>query len=112
MHGLVHLLYFVSYWPIAEMEEVPYKTTLLNGRWDIGPGGIRLFGFLCLLATLGFVFAAYGFAFQAGWWRSLLAIVIVFSLVLTSLLLDGRPWRPHRHHHHPTSGSVCPRLGL
>lgn len=43
MHDLVQLLYFVSYWPIAELEEVPYKTTLLNGRWDIGLGGIRLF---------------------------------------------------------------------
>ncbi len=43
MHGLVHLLYFVSYWPITELEQVPYKTTLLNGRWDVGSGGIHRF---------------------------------------------------------------------
>lgn len=85
MHGLVHLLYFVSYWPVAEIEEVPYKTTLLNGRWDVGSGGIRLFGFLCLVATLGFIIAAIGLALEADWWQSLMAIIALFSLVLTLL---------------------------
>ena len=48
MHGLVHLLYFVSYWPIAKIEEVPYKTVLLNGRWDVGSA-------IWLSAAKGFV---------------------------------------------------------
>ena len=85
MHGLVHLLYFVGYWPIAELEEVPYKTTLLSGRWDVGPTGIRLFGFLCLTATIGFVVAAVGLAALTEWWRPLMAIMALFSLVLTLL---------------------------
>ena len=85
MHGLVHLLYFVSYWPIAELEDVPYKTTLLKGRWDMGSGGIRLFGFLCLVATIGFVVSAIGLAVEAEWWRSVMAIMAVFSLVLSAL---------------------------
>ena len=70
MHSLVHLLNFVSYWPIAKLEEVPYKTTLLSGRWDVGSGGSRFYALLCLLATLGFVIAAIAFAFQIGWWPS------------------------------------------
>ena len=85
MHGLVHLLYFVSYWPIAELEQVPYKTTLLNDRWDVGPGGIRLFGLLCLVDTLGFVIAAIGLAAQAAWWPPLMAAMALFSLLLTAL---------------------------
>jgi hypothetical protein len=85
MHGLVHLLYLVSYWPLAELEEVPYKTTLINGRWDVGPGGIRFYGFLSLLATLGFIVAAVGLAAEAEWWRSVMASLAVFSLVLTAL---------------------------
>ncbi|MGB3716947.1 MAG: hypothetical protein WA996_21205, partial [Candidatus Promineifilaceae bacterium] len=85
MHGLVHLLYFVSYWPIAVLEEVPYKTTLLNGRWDVGPDGIRLFGLLCLTTTVAFIVAAIGLATKTGWWRPVMAIMAVFSLVTTSL---------------------------
>ena len=85
MHGLVHLLYFASYWPVAVLAEVPYKTTLLNGRWDVGSGGIRLFGFLCLIATVGFIVAAIGLAAGTEWWRPVMFIVAVFSLVLTSL---------------------------
>ncbi len=37
-----------------------YKTTVLFGRWDLGPGSIRLFGLLFLVAAVGFVVAAIG----------------------------------------------------
>ncbi|MCB0036256.1 MAG: hypothetical protein KDE51_19630, partial [Anaerolineales bacterium] len=43
VHGLIHLLGFVAYWPLAEIGELPYKTTLLNGRFDIGSTGMRLY---------------------------------------------------------------------
>ena len=82
---LVHLLYFVSYWPLAEIEEIPYKTTLLNGRWDVGRVGIRLYGLLCLVATLGFVVAAIGLAAQTTWWPALMTGMAIYSLILTIL---------------------------
>ncbi len=84
-HGLVHLMYFVSYWPLAKIEELPYKTTLLYGRWDVGPGGMRLVGLLYLVAVVGFIVAAIGLAFASGWWRPVMAAAAVLSLVLTSL---------------------------
>ena len=39
MHGLVHAMYFPVYWPLVDWEGIPYKTTLLWGRWDAGPAG-------------------------------------------------------------------------
>jgi hypothetical protein len=85
MHGLVHLLYFVSYWPLAEIEDIPYKTTLFFDRWDVGSAGIRLFAFLNLVVTVGFVIAAIAFAVDTDWWRPLMAITAVVSLVLNIL---------------------------
>ena len=34
-------------WKLAEINELPYKTSLLKGRWEIGEAGIRVFGALC-----------------------------------------------------------------
>ena len=42
IHGLIHLLGFVAYWPLREIAELPYKTTLLEGRWSVGATGMRL----------------------------------------------------------------------
>ena len=39
IHGLIHLMGFVAYFPLGEIAELPYKTTLLGGRWDIGTYG-------------------------------------------------------------------------
>lgn len=85
MHGLVHLLYFVSYWPIAQLEEIPYKTTLFNNRWDVGAGGIRFFALLCLLVALGFVIAAIAFALQASWWSAWMTAMAILSMILTAM---------------------------
>jgi len=38
---------------------------LLGGRWDLGEGGIRVFGALWAAAAIGFVAAAA--ALLAGW---------------------------------------------
>ena len=35
IHGLIHLMGFVAYWPLGEIAELPYKTTLLGNRWDV-----------------------------------------------------------------------------
>jgi hypothetical protein len=85
MHGLVHLMYFPVYWPMVDWEDIPYKTTLVWGRWDVGPTGTRLFGVLNLAAALGFIVAAIGLAFLTGWWQPVMAVMALFSLVLTML---------------------------
>jgi hypothetical protein len=43
MHGLIHLIGPAVYWKVVELEEFAYKTTLLDGRWDLGDAGIKIF---------------------------------------------------------------------
>jgi hypothetical protein len=77
-----------AYLKLAEIKELPYKTTVLNGRWDLGADGIAVYGALWAVATVGFVVAAT--ALTAGWsWRQpVLFGVTLFSLVLTALDLE------------------------
>ena len=50
LHGLIHLMGFVAYWPLREIKDLPYKTTLLGGKLDLGAGGMRLFSVVWLVA--------------------------------------------------------------
>ena len=54
IHGFAHLVGFVVPWKLAKLDEMPYKTTLLGGRWDVGDSGIRGMGVLWLLMALAF----------------------------------------------------------
>ena len=83
LHGLIHLMGTTVYMRLGEIQGLPYKTTLLGGRW--GERGMRLFGALWVLPALGFVLSAI--ALLAGWasWRLLLVGVTILSLVLTGL---------------------------
>jgi hypothetical protein len=85
VHGLIHLMGTAVYLKLARIEGLPYKTTLLGGRWDLRENGMRVFGALWVLPAVGFVLAA--FALWAGWpaWRLVLVSVAAFSLVLTLL---------------------------
>jgi len=44
VHGLIHLMGTVAYMKLGRIENLPYKTTLLGGSWDIGDRGMRFFG--------------------------------------------------------------------
>ena len=85
VHGLVHLIGFVAYWRLAELDGVPYKTVLLDGRLDVGTVGIRVFGAAYLLAAAAFMAVALGAWAEAPWWRPLLIATALVSLVLTGL---------------------------
>jgi hypothetical protein len=84
-HGLIHLMGTAVYLKLGRIEGLPYKTTLLGGRWDLGEEGMLAFGALWVLPAVGFVLA--GAALWAGWpaWRPMLVAVAAFSLVLTLL---------------------------
>jgi hypothetical protein len=85
-HGLVHLIGVVVFWQLAEVEDFPpYKTTLLNDRWEIGDAGMRIYGLAWLIATIGFVAAAIGMAFRQEWWIPFLFATSLFSLVVNAL---------------------------
>jgi hypothetical protein len=87
MHGLIHLMGTVSYLQLGIVQGLPYKTTLLGNRWNIGDTGIHAFGALWLIPALGFVIAAIALLAGWIWWRPVLLGVTLVSLVLT--LLDS-----------------------
>ena len=82
VHGVAHLVGFVVPWRIAKLDEVPYKTTLLGGRLDVGGAGIRFMGVLWLLAALGFVISGAALILLAPWWPWFTTITAACSLVL------------------------------
>ena len=85
LHGLVHLMGFVAYWPLAKIPELPYKTALLGGRWEVGASGMRLFSLLWLLAALGFLASALALVLGRPAWAPLLLVTALLSLALCVL---------------------------
>jgi hypothetical protein len=85
LHGLIHLMGLVAYWPLGTLSELPYKTAVLGGRWELGAGGMRLYSVLWLIAAVGFVIVAA--ALIAGWsrWLPALFVVTLLSLIVTAL---------------------------
>ncbi len=74
-----------AYLKLTEIDQLPYKTTVLSGRWDLGSSGTAIFGILWAVAAIGFVLTAIALFGNWDWWRSVLIGVTLFSLVLTSL---------------------------
>ena len=85
LHGLIHLMGTAAYLKLTEIDQLPYKTTVLSGRWDLGSIGTTIFGILWAVAAIGFVLTAIALFGNWDWWRSVLIGVTLFSLVLTSL---------------------------
>jgi hypothetical protein len=87
LHAAIHLLGTAVYLKLAAIPAFPYKTTFLGGLWNLGPGGIRLFGLLWAVAAVGFLGAALALLLDWTHCRTLLLVVTIGSLVLT--ILDG-----------------------
>jgi hypothetical protein len=85
LHGLVHLMGFVAYWPLAPVAELPYKTALFGGEWDVGRAGMKLFGLLWLVAALGFVASAAGLLAGQMVWRPLMIGTVILSTAVIAL---------------------------
>lgn len=91
-HGLVHLLWFVVPWQITEVDGLPYSTTILGGRLDLGAGGIRFYGLLWIVPTAIFVLAGIGLLFSAPWWWTLTLVAAAISFLLCILGLPVAKW--------------------
>ena len=85
LHGLVHLIGTAAYMRLGRLEGLPYKTTLLGGRWDVGEGGMSVFGALYAVAAAAFVAAALAWQLRWDSWQALLLGAALFSLVITAL---------------------------
>ena len=87
-HGVAHLVGFLVPWRLMHDTEMPYKTTLLSGRWDVGDRGIRINGVLWLLAALGFFAAAVLLVLGLPFWYQ---TVLVMATASAALCLLGLP---------------------
>ncbi len=85
LHGLIHLMGLVAYWPLGKVPDLPYKTTLLGGRWEVGSAGARLFSILWLLAVLGFLVAVLALALGRSWWAPVMILATLISLIVCIL---------------------------
>ena len=85
LHGIAHWVGFVVAFQLADLEEAPYGTTLLGGRFDVGDTGIRVMGVLWLVAGLAFMVSAVGAWGHREWWPSLTIGLAAFSLLLCLL---------------------------
>ena len=88
LHGLIHLMGTTVYAGWGEVRGLPYKTTLLGGRWEVGEMGMRLFGELWLIPVVGFCVLGAALAFNGPVSTVALALTTVASLVLTLLDWD------------------------
>jgi hypothetical protein len=85
VHGLIHLMGFVAYWPLTQVSGLPYKTSLLGGKLDAGATGMRVYSLLWLLAAVGFVTAALALFFGWSWWAPLMLVAALLSLLICIL---------------------------
>ena len=85
LHGLIHLMGFVAYWPLGNVPDLPYKTSLLGGRLELGTAGMRLFSLLWLLAAFIWVVAGVLLIFKHPAWASLMLGAALLSLVICIL---------------------------
>ena len=79
-HGLAHLPGFVGPWKFSA--GVPYKTTILGGRLDVGDVGAKVVGVLWLLLAVAFVLLAWVAYAGAPWWPLGALAVASVSLLL------------------------------
>ena len=82
LHGVIHLIGFVSPWRIASLDGFAYRTTVLGGAQDVGDAGVRLIGLVWLGLTVGFLTAGYGVWRQKPWAIGLTGVLAMLSLIV------------------------------
>jgi len=85
MHGLVHLMGFFAYWPLAVIPDLAYKTAILGGQVELGVVGMQAFSILWLIPSLGFIATSVAMIGRWNRWQSVLLVVTLISLVVTLL---------------------------
>ena len=85
LHGIIHLIGFVTPWRIATLQGFTYKTTALNGALEVGDSGARLIGLVWLALAIGFVAAGYGVWRGEPWALALTGVLAAVSLVVCVL---------------------------
>lgn len=87
LHGVAHLVGFAVPWGLVQDEEVPFRTTILDGRVDLGADGIRIVGLLWLALAVAFIAASF-----ATWTGREVWLPLAAAAAGTSLLLSLIAW--------------------
>jgi hypothetical protein len=85
LHGVIHLIGFVTPWRIATLEGFAYRTTVFGGALDVGDAGAQVIGLVWLGLTVGFLAAGYGIWRRTRWAVGLTVVLAVVSLVVCLL---------------------------
>lgn len=80
VHGMAHLVGFAGAWHLDK--QIPYKTTILHGRCDIGDRGIRMIGIAWLAVAVAFIGIGGAAMTNQTWWLPAAASAGALSLVL------------------------------
>ncbi len=86
VHGLIHLMGFVTYLDLGEVENLDV-TSVLVSRGDIPDGVSAVIGVAWLLVAVGFVGLAAGVVLRNGWVRPAVISLVVVSAVLSIMAL-------------------------
>jgi len=84
-HGLVHILGFLIFFEITEVDTLQYSTKVLGGRFDIGKFGMRVLGVIWLLILIIMVASGIGLLLGTSWWFTLALWSTAASTVVTIL---------------------------
>ena len=91
LHGMAHLIGFLTPWRLISPEGAAYRTTILAGRVDLGTDGVRALGIAWLATAVTFWIAAAGAFAGQPWWVPLAICVSSVSLGLSLVALpDSR----------------------
>ena len=89
LHGFAHVVGFAGAFRLSS--DMPYKTTLLSGRVDVGDVGIRAVGALWLLAAIAFVLIGLaGYTNQEWWMKAGISLAAVSLLLCMTELPEAR----------------------
>ena len=84
-HGVAHLPGFLVSWQLHDFPDLPFHTTILADRVDIGAVGIRLIGAGWLLCAVAFSTLALAVLLRVVWWEKATYMVLAVSLILCVL---------------------------
>ena len=81
LHGLAHIIGFIVFCRISDIEGITYKTTILNGKIDVTDSGIFVFGIIWLLLALAFIFNGIAVIMNLLFWESLAFYLSIGSFI-------------------------------
>jgi hypothetical protein len=87
IHGFAHLVGFFVNWNIIKDKEIQYKTTIFNGKYDIGLLGTKILGIIWLLIGIYFGYLGYLSLSNPSFYLDIVLYLAINSLLLTFISL-------------------------